>query len=149
MCPVAMSSWLDMSISSYQQTLKILLIILRDQCNINWSNYSKYCIINSLLRNLHSILQFMSEISLGSEQYWIYMYWYCYYYTYWQNAWNDIRCLDKCRKARSIKHCMCRWTTMHKRFSLLIGTNDVVHYVVSCHFRLFYKQVVNTSISTK
>jgi len=51
--------------------------------------------------------------------------------TYWQNAWHDIWRSDKCRKAYYIKHCTCAKPEKHKRFSLLIGLNDVVHHECS------------------
>jgi len=54
------------------------------------------------------------------------------------------RCSDKCGKARYVKHCLCAQPAIHKRFSFLIGSYDVVCYDVSwfpafcwtkCHFR--------------
>ena len=45
--------------------------------------------------------------------------------TYHQNTWNDVQCSDKYGKACYVKHCMCVYTEIHKRFSLLIGPNDV------------------------
>jgi len=51
-----------------------------------------------------------------------------YQLTYRQNAWHYIWCSNKCGKAHYIKHCETPVTSKHKRFNLLIGQNDVVHY---------------------
>ena len=41
----------------------------------------------------------------------------CNLLLYWKNAWNDVRCFDKCRKARYLKYCMCPLPILKKNQS--------------------------------
>jgi len=36
-------------------------------------------------------------------------------FTYRPNAWNDVRCFDKCGKTCDVKHCMCVLPAINKR----------------------------------
>ena len=61
------------------------------------------------------------------------------------NARYDVQSSDKCREARCATHCMCAKSAIHKRYLLLIGTNNIVRYDVTSfspfgfnHILLFY-----------
>ena len=58
------------------------------------------------------------------------LYFIILYLTYRQKAGNDERRSDKCDKACYDHECMHALPAKHKRFSLLIGLNDIVHYDV-------------------
>ena len=36
--------------------------------------------------------------------------------TYRQNTWNGVQCSDKYGKASYVKHCMCAWPAIHRKF---------------------------------